>query len=61
MLKRLHSAGEEVAKNESSLFRAKLHRDREMQIATELGLSRRDVADAVGLTPGGVQHIVTSP
>jgi hypothetical protein len=60
MLTRLQRAGKDVAQSESSLFRAKLHRDREVQIATELGLSRRAVADAVGLTPGGVQRIINS-
>ena len=59
MLSRLSSVGAEVVKSESVLFRAKLHRDREIKIASELGISRREVADAVGLTAAGIQKILS--
>lgn len=58
MLDRLQAAGEEVALGESKLSRAKRTRDDEVRRASELGLSRRDVAKAVGLTAGGVQRIL---
>ena len=58
MLTRLASAGAEVVKSESALFGAKLERDREIKRASELGVSRREVASAVGLTPAGIQQIV---
>jgi hypothetical protein len=59
MLSRLSSAGAAVVKSESALFRAKLQRDREIKIASELGISRREVAGAVGLTAAGIQKIIT--
>jgi hypothetical protein len=59
MLSRLSSVGAEVVKSESLLFGAKRERDREIKIASELGISRREVADAVGLTAAGIQKIVS--
>lgn len=58
MIERLEIAGRSVAKGESTLFGAKLERDREIKKASELGLSRREVAAAVGLTPAGIQQIL---
>lgn len=58
MLDRLRAAGNEVALGESKLFRAKRIRDAEVRRASALGISRRDVAKAVGLTAGGVQRIL---
>jgi hypothetical protein len=58
MLARLATAGASVAKSESLLFRAKLDRDREIKQASEIGVSRRDVARAVGLTAAGIQQIL---
>lgn len=58
MLKRLASAGAAVSRNESELFQAKLARDQEIKIASELGVSRRVVASAAGLTPAGIQQIL---
>ncbi len=59
MVERLASAGTAVAKSESALFRAKIKRDREIRRASELGLSRREVANAVGLTAPGIQQILS--
>jgi len=58
MLARLASTGAAVAKSESALFRAKRERDHEIKKASELGLSRREVADAVRLTAAGIQQIL---
>ena len=58
MLVRLAKAGSEVVTSESAVFGAKLERDREIKKASELGLSRREVAAAVGLTAAGIQQIL---
>jgi predicted transcriptional regulator len=58
VLIRLASAGATVEKSESALFDAKVERDREIKRASELGISRREVASAVGLTPAGIQQIL---
>lgn len=59
MIRRLSIAGQSVAAGESTLFHAKLERDREIKKATEIGLSRREVAEAVGLTAAGIQQILS--
>jgi transposase len=38
--------------------RARVHRDRLIAEATALGMSRRQVAEAVGLSRAGVQHVI---
>jgi hypothetical protein len=58
MLTRLASVGEAVSKSEAELFHAKLERDREIKRASELGVSRRAVASAVGLTPAVIKQIL---
>lgn len=58
VLDRLRSIGKEYAAAEAELDNSRLQRDRAILEASEMGFSRREVADAAGVTVGRVQQIV---
>lgn len=58
VIDRLRSIGSAYATAEAELNKSRLQRDRAILEASEMGFSRREVADAAGVTVGRVQQIV---
>ncbi len=58
VLEQVRSAGEEYVAAEEALERSRLRRDHLILEASEMGFTRRDVAEAARVTVGRVQQIV---